>query len=83
MRVLGFVVCFLILFLGWAGFWGYGFYFDNVALEKEVLFHLEGVAEEKASRVEDFLNERKVELEYLEEGREVEQIFSGNFLLRL
>ena len=77
MKVLGIFASFFVLFFGWLAFWGYGFYFDNGALEREAMMHLEDVAENKASRVKAFLDERKADLENLGESEEVLGILKG------
>ena len=66
-----FVIGFLILFANFGGFVIYNYYSDNGALENEVYSHLESVARSKANRISFFLDERKDDLVFLANSKEV------------
>ncbi len=70
-KIFIFLIGFLILFGSWAGFAVYDNYSSNDALENEVYAHLESVAESKANRIGFFLDERKDDLVFLANSKEV------------
>ena len=69
--ILGIIAGFLILLVSWSSFTIYQAYSDNGALENEVYSHLESVAQSKANRIGFFLDERKEDLVFLANSKEV------------
>ncbi len=70
-KIFIFLIGFLILFGSWGAFVIYNNYFDNGALEDEIYAHLESVAQSKAERIGFFLDERKDDLVFLANSKEV------------
>lgn len=64
-----------VFLFSWAGFFVFFGLSNNGALENQVGKHLEAVAFSKAERVGVFLDERKVDLEFLIESDEVVDLF--------
>ena len=69
---------FVVIVIGWGLFFVYISYSDNGALETEIENHLLSIAQSKADRVSNFLEERKNDLAFLATSVEVKEIFSKN-----
>ncbi len=70
-KIFIFLIGFLLLCASWGAFAVYDNYSGNDALENEVYAHLESVAKSKANRIGFFLDERKDDLVFLVNSKEV------------
>ncbi|NQZ85520.1 MAG: cache domain-containing protein, partial [Nanoarchaeales archaeon] len=72
------ILGFTIIFISFSSFIVYNKDFNNYSLEKEILNHLQSIAQSKSERVGMFLDERKNDLEYLANSPEIINLFSSD-----
>lgn len=70
-----FSIGFLIILISFISFGIFHNFFNNQALEKEILSHLDSVSKSKANRVSSFLDERKDDLNFIANSEDIIKLF--------